>query len=659
MMTGKLMVSFRPGFTVPDNVYQMSADPCVEIDLSAANSGLIKFPTLIPTTWLFVENFSAPVVGGFPIYGFDYGVAYVSTISPPSESVAYTCYAWLEDVDLRGAGYTNFGITPQVKTKADGKEEEVCEAAQVVQAKNAGELDKIKWNWKVENTPGWLNTIGASVETIGGAIQCLEESILGPVGDFVDCVGESVTGVGMGLMAGLSVPPPPCSSNSTFISPIWAQSHIYTNSPLMQLSCVQGQKVVAHRNLFGSNADEMNIKTFCMRKALVGKFTWAGSTLPGVTLCRWNVMPGLTPDGTFVSGIVSTSPSPLALAACMFKLWRGAIRYRLAVAKTAFHTGTLEVVWQMGKCLAVPSSASHDSLCSRLIWDVTRSSSIEFEVPYFAPVPYTPVYLARFSDTFLHSDQFTGVIFVNVINPLSSAGGTVPPAITVLVSISGSPDTEFAVPGLCQQMSAFYTVPPPEAGEVEPQVGPFSDDQSRDGLSKDKVIMMHPSPAVSPWANLSTIGERVLSFRALIKRFGINITGNGTYSYTHVRSSNIFLRLLDRTFAFRTGGYRLNFYTRAGSTTPFYFLIWNGSGRLGTAHCTIRPESNMTALEVPYYGLTPFIYALDPNSCSVFVQDISSSSIYVEGSAADDFEYGFQFGSSSISYVLVPNSPYF
>jgi hypothetical protein len=342
--------------------------------------------------------------------------------------------------------------------------------------------------------------------------------------------------------------------------------------------------------------------------------------------------------------------------------------------KTAFHTGTLEVVWQMGYNTSIPITSAQDALSQRYIWDITQSSSIEFEVPYVARTPFTQIYFIPFEQVITATDLTTGQIYVNVINPLTNSSGTVPSNVTVVVYISGGPDIEFAVPGRHSQLGAL--TPSAHIEETRSRVGrgrgerrvvvskfvaqggPFGEDETVDGLLGESLGFIRPVPRVSMLAHLSTIGERVLSMRLLIKRFGMPVPIASSITFGQALLGNFYLGYLTLAYAFWVGSWRVNLLINPPDYNAALFpyiwtLNWNNTASLledGTARMSLQTWSNVTVLEVPWYGNEAFKYVGSPAVCSL--EGPSPPTSQMQFSAGDDFSYGFQVGIPSIDYTL-------
>jgi hypothetical protein len=679
-VSGKLIMGFRPGPNNPTNIYQMSGDPCTEIDLSSAKSGVIKYDIVMPGNWMMIENFSDPISVNDFHNNFDFGVVTLATLTNPSVSVAYTQYTWLEDVELRGVGYTLFTLAPQ-GAKGEGKKE-VKKAS--VSKDYMNTESGIKWQWRVENTPDWLNTTAASVETTGGMIECIETSILGPLGDFIDAAGEGVgAAASVGALMGCSAPVTSPHFDVFAQAPNWAQSQMICQVPAMKLAAVQSQKIVMPRGIFGNRGDEMGIYQYACRMGVLGLIGWTGSNPVGTLLWSWDVMPGVTPPAPVIAGAWTINPIPINFVCGMMRMWRGSIKYRLSIAKTAFHTGVLEVVWQMGYANSPPASSYQDALLHRYVWDITKSSSIEFEIPYIARSPWTQIYYQPWNNaTIMASDQTSGCLRIGVVNPLQNSSGTVASNVQIVVYCGAGKDFELSVPGRQRQVLNF---PPPGPRAIEyegesekqpvahkfvAQGGPFGDDAVSDELGGVVIEKLRGVVPTSLWAHMTTVGERVLSMRMLIKRFGSPIgipTLAGSVSALVMMRNTFFLAYISQGFTFWSGSMRADWQISGTDwvTEPAPFRVtyfWNNYSLTfpqdGNGSMTISPYSNMTVCDLPWYS--PIAFRIIGDTGPVFLTcPTGFVNSTVAFAAGDDFSFGFQVGPPPMTFsTTIPAALY-
>jgi len=692
-VSGKLLLSCRPGFAGSVSVTQGSGDPCVEVDLSSAKSAILKFEQVTPVNWSSIEAFSPSGSISTSVPDFDFGSVDLWTLTSPSMSVAFTVYSWLEDVHVRGPGFTNFTFSSQGKDSAsqvilslapgnggDKKKKKVESHSNFLNTERG-----VKWKWRNETSPAWLTSVASSVETIGGMMEDIESSILGPLGDFSEKVGKSVSsGFSGELAAIMGASAPPVNTHFVCMLPVtnFAQAQMTTLVPVVKLAGVQTQKIVIPRTMFSRKNDEMNINTFASRMGVLGLISWLGSASAGSTLMSWNVMPGITPNYPISGGTEWTGvPIPLNFVCGTFKMWRGSIKYRLSIAKTAFHTGVLEIVWQMGILANTPSTGNQDALLCRYVWDVTESSSIEFEIPYVAKSAWSQIYFYPFNgNVFTAHDLYTGCLRVNVINPLMNSSGTVASNVSIVVYCGAGHDFELAVPGRHTQIALEPSKP--HSGESESgsssttpvkrkfvaQGGPFGSDGVSDGVECSSCEQLRCVKDPSLWAHMTTIGERFLSFRNLVKRFSdfvaIGALGNGGVDGAVIMANNWFISYLQTAFVFWTGSLRVEFQLNdtewSASPNPFVVtyawnedittgLVWQNAGY---PKLVIRPESSCNVVELPWYSPIPFRGIGDPGQIRLFWPYTTSFGeafpsfpvSQVSFAAGDDFSLGFQIG---------------
>ena len=91
--------------------------------------------------------------------------------------------------------------------------------------------------------------------------------------------------------------------------------------------------------LFSTDVDEMDLGYVC-KNSCIATFEkdWTTSDTVDTVLLTVPVTPGYCP--TSGSAIY---PTVLAFVSSMFERWTGGLRYRLAVSKTAFHSGRLRM----------------------------------------------------------------------------------------------------------------------------------------------------------------------------------------------------------------------------------------------------------------------------------------------------------------------------
>jgi len=197
------------------------------------------------------------------------------------------------------------------------------------------------------------------------------------------------------------------------------------------------------------------------------------------------------------------------------------------------------------------------------------------------------------------------------------------------------------------------------------QGGPFGDDGTSDGLGTTTLERLRGVPYPSHWAHLTTMGERVLSLRVVIKRFSEGVPISTDMNFNDVLLNSWYLAYISLGFTFWTGSWRayMNITTNDFDTAPLpltWQLVWNNtyagpSVQAGEAHMSIAPWSNATVLEVPWYSPLAFRILSDPGVCSI--NGPSPATSLVEFAAGDDLAYGFQVGAPAIIYSDILPEP--
>lgn len=257
------------------------------------------------------------------------------------------------------------------------------------------------------------------------------------------------------------------------------------DSDARPLSFMSKPGVTAIDGLSGTSYDEMDFSYIVRKPAWFQTMTWGTGTAAGATITNggFQVVPYVQ---TTVSGCYNFQP--VAFVAWLFQYWRGSLRYRFKFVKTEFHSGRLSIAFFPVSGTAFTGNSSY---VHRIIVDIREMNEVEFVVPYISPTPWS--YTA------------TGNIVVAVVDPLV-APATVSSSVTILCEISGGEDFEVAVP-TTQNINFTPSVLVPQSGleNVNELVSM--------NIGNSTVVA---DPNVS---SATTIGDKVSSFRALLKRY--------------------------------------------------------------------------------------------------------------------------------------------
>jgi len=656
-VAGKLFLSCRPlGRQVAD-LYEACGDPGIEIDAASGKEVELEMPIIVPHNWSLIETYGQAVVSGRDY--FNWGYFNITVLSPintaDAQQVHGKVFCRLKNVQLQGPTPTNFAISAQAPP-AKSTLKKPPQKPRPIQRFN-GRVDPFTVKM-AGSRPTESSSLSAGIDKY---VAPVVKSIGGVVADIG---ATALTVAKIAALAGLSAP---MQDNNTMamnaVFPNLDTAHMGGVIMGPHLASYQSQKVVLPENTFDLAADEMNIAHFTSRMALCFKVDWDASALSDEIITSFRVMPSLVyKDG------LALHHTPLSFIAQMFRFWRGSIKYRIAIAKTRFHSGSLEISYSSGIAALPISSEQRAAKCYRHIWNVNEMSSFEFEVPYSAATIWTPILYKEYTGEEIVPDPSitAGVITIRVINPLVSAGSAATDHVELLVYTAGGSDIEFSVPTLPSlgTVGISYPVASPEVGG-----GVYQDDET-EGLESGGTVPLFPASPLSDIGTVACVGERVDNLRLLTRRFPSNTFERVPVNYTggkfiQVSTADMFLassflERLSNAFAFASGGFRaeLSCTSELASTFPQENLsLMNGAG-LASAPMLYRDnrDNNSFVVSCPYYGVTPYLpvaqykhgttgslsQTLYGTMMSLAIRSAHTTKCRVTG--ADDFTFGWQIG---------------
>lgn len=648
--SGKLLLSARPLGPLALTPYQATGDICAEIDAASGATAEICIATTIPQRWANVEKYDPSIVGPNP--DFDWCVVQLFVASALAQvgvgSVNVAVYACIKEGALRAPTLTDFTLAPQAK----GLSEQI--------AATAGFM-------KDEVVP--------MVKTVGGLVM--------------ECAAVLKTAATVAAFAGLSKPD--MANNTTVVRNCenFGAVHMFGSSPAIKMCASQQQKTVMPEKIFNFKEDQMEISVFCSRPGLARKYEWNATDSVEAVIGKWRVNPGVCSGGVGVYNHI-----PLSYVAGMFRLWRGTIYYRLAIAKTRFHSGTIEVIWQMGLGVNDISSDFQATNCYRAVWDIQESSDFEIEVPYVSNLPWCATMIENSVDTSLPVKYCpTGFLSLHVVNPLGTALGQVTDSVEILVYTYGGKDMEFAIP--CLYNDEFIGAPekvfsdstPPKLkgkgkeemvrrGRFQPEVGGgvFQEDKTKEKETISPPLRMAQAMPSDVGSVISCVGERITNLRLLFKRMSAPtrkpiaatagfFDGN---PWAELSVQHPYVQYLSRSFAFFSGGVVIEFCV---SIADFLFefynlqLLWCGTALPGMPVVSWYPgmaDRRTMILDIPYQNIAPFVPmamlgTTDAAKRLPYTYRASCSDVtlpfqfQVRYAGSDDFTMGWQIGPPALS----------
>lgn len=318
----------------------------------------------------------------------------------------------------------------------------------------------------------WFSTALTRIGNVAGALSHfpLLSAVASPVSHFAHVSAKVAAYFGFSKPADVSAPTKITSHNRS----------AWTNAdgplPLVKLAHSTENAVDQTGNHFPNPYDEMEISYITSNLSMVGAWQWTTASPVGSLITVLPIHPGVVPpqvsSGTYTFG--TYAPTPLAYVASMFKYWAGSIKFKMEAVSTPFHAGRLVLAYMPDYNPFINYSIQDVGNNYSVVWDITDSSQIDFEVPYLGNSPYLDVFLDdQLFTTLLNGETSgfqardrirkvsNGAIMVFVLNQLvapSAAANT----ISILNWIAGGEDITFAEP-----VMGVYKAVEPSATRIE------------------------------------------------------------------------------------------------------------------------------------------------------------------------------------------------
>lgn len=362
-----------------------------------------------------------------------------------------------------------------------------------------------------------------------------------------------------------------------------------------KLALSSANEIETKSGLSGTSADEMALSHVLSIPNFWDRFPWDTGDDTGVKLWDNYVTPmKIKAYSTTIADRFRTTH--LGYVANSFGLWRGSVVYTFKFVKTQYHSGRLRISFIPFYFNDTISNGVPDmSKTQQIIVDLRTSTEVSFTVPYVSSRPW--MHCIRPESSWLGTDSLkmynavTGIVRVEVLNKLVAANN-VYPSVDVIVEINGGPDMTFANPtcpsyvpyggvltALATQRATNETIE--EYGVVNPKAQMSMG--ANEAIPRNEAQKgVHPSsidthPINANWSpEAYCIGEKIMSIRQLIKRFGRVNSANITLNNNTVANA-IVLAPFSQQIASTTVG-----STRNTTQLDYYYFLyafWRGSMR--------------------------------------------------------------------------------
>jgi hypothetical protein len=215
-----------------------------------------------------------------------------------------------------------------------------------------------------------------------------------------------------------------------------------------------------------------------------------------------------------------------------FQYWRGSLIYTFEVICSPFHRGQLRIEWSP----SVPDNAEDTTnTVHNCVLDVKSGTKIDVHVAWAQREPWKPTTISSGASGAATTDS-NGMLYVKVANPLTCPLAT--QSIQVNVYVRAGEDYEVAVLASNNKMNLVHYTPYDVAVTSDytnnnfgylttPSAGPSITYQSKmttfgQNMDIDNTICHINGVAFDAKVSELTIGEKIKSFRPLLKRYVLN-----------------------------------------------------------------------------------------------------------------------------------------
>lgn len=496
-MSGKYLMWFDPmaGYSnrpLSPSLASKTGFPCVELDIAKGSSVELKVPYCAPLSQYNLTN-------GQSYMGKLHIDEIVGTLegASPSLGPAYSLYAWFEDVELSipaSTEGTTFPPPPADVLVAQIKVEETTQLA----------------------TPK-LSAISGGVASTARLFSNLVprwSGFLRPVEWLSRALSGAASTVGMNKPTDLRPAAP------VFNLPAKGFTNMDGSDGGVILGAAPDNSLTLPTGLFSTDVDEMDLG-YVVKNACIctNEIAWTTSNTTNQVLFSFPVTPGFCQ--TSGSDIY---PTTLAFISSMFERWTGGLRYRVAVAKTAFHSGRLRITYHPSYFDSTLATAEQQNAYNWVL-DLSVSSDLDFIVPYVSNTQWKDVRLGDSSTAMRNIEVSTGMISITVLTQLVAASSSVSSSAPFHVWLSAADDFSLAIPSNPRYCPKSYDPPPVEdEDEVDALQAQIWNETSVDSKvnqeESDIAQNMFPKAPIHPtFPEQVCIGEKIVNLRQIIKRF--------------------------------------------------------------------------------------------------------------------------------------------
>ncbi|QBL75905.1 putative structural polyprotein [Solenopsis invicta virus 13] len=533
---------------------------------------------------------------------------------------------------------------------------------------------------KQQEVPGPITQISSK---IGAAANVLKDvPIIGEVASTVGWVSDLVSGVAS--IFGWSKPNNAEPVQKYISVPGYGFTHAEGQDQGLVLGLSQKNTLSLPNDSFMSGVDEMEIDYICANPGICAQAEWTTTNkirteLIGLKVNPYSDIRGQVVEGTGKDEIFSVTSCDFV--GSMFGLWRGTMCYRVAVTKTAYHSGRLEVAFVPNQDGSV-ANTTETTNSYRYIMDITNEAEVIIKVPFFSESYLLPV---------ANDYGFTGRL---VVRPVTALHATSTVAQTVDISVwKWMEDPVFAVPS-ADDVFVYNpkAVPKPRAKRetVEMQI------MVANVVEDAKTITFFEGDGVDRTHVLEqTVGESVTNLRYLTRAFRFHKRhdpikdGKGDEEILRIHltaydnTGSDYISFLSNIYRYARGGlnYKLMRSLRqkkleGNSAVRSRLVYTRGLVERSPEHVTFQHLNPIHEISIPFYSKykrVPTTPINDPAServlvgqaylprvtVDIFGDSVENSKYITYRAGKDDFSFGTLVGPPQLWRPANPEPPVF
>jgi hypothetical protein len=507
-MSGKYLLWFAPyeGFSnrsIPNTLTCKTGYPCVELDIARGSSIELKIPYCSPLSHFDLINADS-YIGKIH---FDAITGTLEGITP-SLGAPFTMYAWFEDVQIS---------MPNSKQPTAFPAPPITLEAQIYTEENS-KISK-------PSVSAVMGGVASTAKLFSGIVPRMN-GFLKPVEWVSRALSAAASSVGLNKPVDISMP---CA---VYNLPGRGFTHMDGIDAGVPLAATPDNALTLPAGLFSTDVDEMDIGYVCKNACIcTPEKSWTTSDTVGTLLFSCPVAPGYcTTTGTIIN------PTVLGFVSSVFEKWTGGLRYRVAVSKSAFHSGRLRITYHPAHFDPNVAGLTAENAYNWVL-DLSVSSEMDFEVPYISNTQWKDIALG--DSATLNSVRYsTGMITITVLTELVVANAAASLTAPFYVWISAADDFSLAVPTNPRYVPS-EVLPLLEFEPLQAQIWNETGKDSRVQQEENAPdIMFFPKAPIDPTLpEQLTIGEKIVSLRSVIKRFCKTAVGNSS-PYPNVVGDN-------------------------------------------------------------------------------------------------------------------------